>query len=154
MERGALFVLVTIALGCGPSREPATIELRPSAPRAATKLDVEDAGIAPSPPEPPVDTRGLGAFVQCDVVHGRILACAGPAEGAAVVEQPDGTFRGCDLAHGAVVSCGGHAGGIAAVFDGRGYLQCRLVHGHVAECLGPYDGPAVVERIAGSHAHE
>jgi len=140
-------------IGCAGPPPASTVELARPAPRATKKLEVEGAGAVASPPveEPP---RVSGAYVTCDLVHGQVLACAGPAEGRAVLEQADGTFRGCDLSHGIVTTCGAHGGGVVAVLAGPGYLACRIAQGRVAGCYGPFDGPAVVERVAGGHAHE
>ena len=138
---------------CGGPREAQTIELLRPAPKAAPKLDVEDAGVAQEP-EPAINALTGARYVQCDIVHGQVLACAGPAEGRAVLEQPDGTFRGCDVTHGAVVTCGAHGGGLVAVFQGQVFLACRIAQGRIAGCLGLFEGPAVVEQLAGSHAHE
>ena len=53
-------------------------------------------------------------------------------------------------AAGRVLGCGGWASGVVPVFDGGLYVGCRIEHGRVVGCFGPFDGQAVIERGPGS----
>lgn len=111
----------------------------------AGHLEVVDAG-PPESFEPRPTPAGRGpSYQRCDILHGRVFTCSGPADGRGVLDQ-GGTFRGCDLENGRLVSCGGWASGIVPVFDGESFRACRIDHGRVTACMGPYDGNAVLER--------
>lgn len=141
----ALFVSVT-TLACGQGRGAQVTTVQVERPQAdAGHLEVVDA--SPTEALEPAQARAQrrSSFQRCDILHGRVFTCSGPADGRVVLDQ-DGTFRGCDLRDGRLVSCGGWASGIVPVFDGETFRACRIDHGRVTGCMGPYDGNAVLER--------
>ncbi len=140
----ALPVSVSI-VACNGGRGAQVTTVRVERPQAdAGHLDVVDGG-PPESLEPTPSSRIGPSYQRCDVLHGRVFTCSGPADGPTVIEQ-GGTFRGCDVQNGRLVSCGGWASGIVPVFDGETFRACRVDDGRVIGCMGPFDGNAVLER--------
>ena len=141
----ALSSPVTV-VACREGRGAPITTVRVERPTAdAGHLEVVDSGPSESAETAMDRSRGGASYQRCDILHGRVFTCSGPADGRGVLDQK-GTFRGCDLENGRLVSCGGWASGIVPVFDGETFRACRIDHGRVTACMGPYDGNAVLER--------